>query len=100
MQVQGGFILGLDSDDEGVFDAQIEFIQGTGIPVAPIYLLTALKGTDMYERMKSENRLLESANRNQCHGSQLQDGAGIQDIDRGVQTSNRHTIRSDPGEIL
>ena len=60
MQVQGGFILGLDSDDEGVFDAQIEFIQATGIPVAPIYLLTALKGTDMYERMKSENRLLEA----------------------------------------
>ena len=60
MQVQGGFILGLDSDDEGVFDAQIEFIQETGIPVAPIYLLTAVKGTDMYERMKSENRLLET----------------------------------------
>ncbi|MDE0392418.1 MAG: radical SAM protein [Rhodospirillales bacterium] len=60
MQVQGGFILGLDSDDEGVFDAQIEFVQATGIPVAPIYLLTALKGTDMYERMKSENRLLEA----------------------------------------
>ena len=60
MQVQGGFILGLDSDDEGVFDAQIEFVQETGIPVAPIYLLTAVKGTDMYERMKSENRLLET----------------------------------------
>ena len=60
MQVQGGFILGLDGDDEGVFDAQIEFIQETGIPVAPIYLLTALKGTDMYERMKAENRLLEA----------------------------------------
>ena len=59
MQVQGGFILGLDSDDEGVFDAQIEFIQETGIPVAPIYLLTAVKGTDMYERMKSEDRLLD-----------------------------------------
>ena len=60
MQVQGGFILGLDSDDEGVFDAQIDFIQETGIPVAPIYLLTAVKGTDMYERMKSEGRLLET----------------------------------------
>ncbi len=60
MQVQGGFILGLDGDGEGVFDAQIEFIQETGIPVAPLYLLTALKGTDMYERMKSEKRLLET----------------------------------------
>ena len=60
MQVQGGFILGLDGDDEGVFDAQIEFIQEAGIPMAPIYLLTALKGTDMYERFKSENRLLDT----------------------------------------
>ena len=59
MQVQGGFILGLDSDDEGVFDAQIEFIQQAGIPVAPIYLLTALRGTDMYERLRAEDRLLD-----------------------------------------
>ena len=61
MQVQGGFILGLDSDDEGVFDAQIEFIQQAGIPVAPIYLLTALRGTDMYERLRAEDRLLDKA---------------------------------------
>ena len=61
MQVQGGFILGLDSDDEGVFDAQIEFIQRAGIPVAPIYLLTALRGTDMYDRLNSEGRLLDRA---------------------------------------
>ena len=60
MQVQAGFILGLDGDDEGVFDAQIEFIREAGIPVAPIYLLTALKGTDMYERLKRENRLVET----------------------------------------
>ena len=59
MQVLGGFILGLDGDGEGVFDAQIEFVQKAGIPVAPIYMLTALKGTDMYERLKAENRLAE-----------------------------------------
>ena len=59
MQVQGGFILGLDGDDESVFDAQISFIQETGIPVAAIYLLTALKGTDMYNRLETENRLLD-----------------------------------------
>ena len=59
MEVQGGFILGLDGDDESVFDAQIDFIRDTGIPVAPIYLLTALKGTDMYNRLDSEGRLME-----------------------------------------
>ena len=59
MQVQRGFILGLDGDDEDVFDAQIEFIREAGIPVAPIYMLTALKGTDMYERLKREDRLVE-----------------------------------------
>ncbi len=59
MQVQGGFILGLDGDEESVFDAQIEFIRDAGIPVAPIYLLTALKGTDMYNRLDSEGRLLK-----------------------------------------
>ena len=59
IQVQGGFILGLDGDDESVFDAQIEFIREAGIPVAPIYLLTALKGTDMYERLKREDRLVD-----------------------------------------
>ena len=61
MQVQGGFILGLDGDDETVFDIQIEFIQAAGIPVAPIYLLTALKGTDMYKRLQDEGRLLDVA---------------------------------------
>ena len=59
MQVLGGFIVGLDGDGEGVFDAQIEFVREAGIPVAPIYMLNALKGTDMYERLKAENRLLE-----------------------------------------
>lgn len=33
--------------------------RGGRVTVALIYLLTALKGTDMYSRLKSENRLLE-----------------------------------------
>ena len=59
MQVTGGFILGLDEDDESVFDSQIEFIQEAGIPMAPIYLLSALKNTNLYKRLQSENRLLD-----------------------------------------
>ena len=59
MQVMGGFILGLDGDDEQVFDAQIQFIQEAGIPMALVGLLTALKGTDLYTRLQLENRLLD-----------------------------------------
>ncbi len=59
MQVQGGFILGLDDDDENAFDAQIEFIQAAGIPISLIGLLTALKGTNLWARLERENRLLD-----------------------------------------
>ena len=59
MQVQGGFILGLDEDDESAFDAQIDFIQETGIPIALVGLLTALKDTNLWARLKREGRLLD-----------------------------------------
>lgn len=59
MQVLGGFILGLDADDESAFDAQIEFIQEVGIPIALVGLLTALRGTDLWTRLERENRLLD-----------------------------------------
>ncbi len=59
MQVQGGFILGLDDDDDNAFDAQIDFIQETGIPIALVGLLTALKGTNLWTRLEREGRLLD-----------------------------------------
>ena len=59
MQVLGGFILGLDDDDDNAFDAQIDFIQEAGIPMALIGLLTALKGTNLWTRLERENRLLD-----------------------------------------
>ena len=61
MRVDGGFILGVDGDDESAFDAQIDFIQEAGIPMAPINILAAIKGTDLYERLKRENRLLNAS---------------------------------------
>ena len=64
MEVTGGFILGLDGDGPGVFDSQIEFIQEAGIPMAMTGLLSALKGTDLYERLKGEGRLLEESSGN------------------------------------
>jgi radical SAM superfamily enzyme YgiQ (UPF0313 family) len=59
LQVQGGFILGFDSDPDSIFKSQIDFIQKSGIVVAMVGLLNAPRGTKLYQRLKKENRLLE-----------------------------------------
>lgn len=64
MEVTGGFILGLDGDGPEVFDAQVDFIQRAGIPVAMVGLLTAIKGTDLYARLDREGRLLDESSGN------------------------------------
>ncbi len=61
MQVQGGFILGFDSDDAGVFDNLIQFIQKSGIVMAMVGLLNAPRGTKLYQRLFSEQRLTTPA---------------------------------------
>ena len=57
MQVQGGFILGFDSDKLSIFKKMSEFIQKSGIVTAMVGLLTAPPGTRLYDRMKKEGRL-------------------------------------------
>ncbi|HUH98379.1 MAG TPA: B12-binding domain-containing radical SAM protein [Anaerolineales bacterium] len=58
LQVQGGFILGFDSDTPSIFQRQIEFIQKSGIVTAMVGLLQAPIGTRLYERLLREGRLL------------------------------------------
>ena len=62
LEVQGGFIVGFDTDTPSIFQQQIEFIQNSGIVTAMVGLLQALPGTKLYERMKTEGRLLSSSN--------------------------------------
>ena len=61
LQVQGGFIVGFDSDTPAIFQAQIDFIQKSGIVTAMVGLLHALPGTALYERLRRENRLLSDS---------------------------------------
>jgi radical SAM superfamily enzyme YgiQ (UPF0313 family) len=58
LQVQGGFIVGFDSDTRSIFQRQIDFIQKSGIVTAMVGLLQAPAGTRLYERLKKEGRLL------------------------------------------
>jgi radical SAM superfamily enzyme YgiQ (UPF0313 family) len=58
LQVQGGFIVGFDSDPLSIFKSQISFIQKSGIVTAMVGLLNAPRGTRLYQRLKKENRLL------------------------------------------
>ncbi len=58
LQVQGGFIVGFDSDNESIFQRQVDFIQNSGIVMAMVGILQAPVGTALYARMKEEGRLL------------------------------------------
>ncbi|KKQ77229.1 MAG: Radical SAM domain protein [Parcubacteria group bacterium GW2011_GWC1_38_6] len=58
LEVMAGFILGLDSDSNDIFDAMKEFIRKSGIPVAMVGLLGAVRGTDLYKRLCAEGRIV------------------------------------------
>ena len=61
LEVQGGFIVGFDSDPLSIFKSQISFIQTSGIVTAMVGLLNAPRGTRLYHRLKRENRLLKDS---------------------------------------
>jgi len=69
LQVQGGFIVGFDSDKPSIFQRQIEFIQRSGIVMAMVGLLQAPFGTRLYDRMEKEGRLLTDFSGNNTDGT-------------------------------
>jgi radical SAM superfamily enzyme YgiQ (UPF0313 family) len=64
LEVQGGFIVGFDSDPLTIFDTQIRFIQTSGVVTAMVGILIALPGTQLYKRLKKEQRLLKETSGN------------------------------------
>jgi radical SAM superfamily enzyme YgiQ (UPF0313 family) len=58
LQVQGGFIVGFDSDTASIFEKVTNFIQESGIVTAMVGLLNAPRGSRLYERLKKEGRLV------------------------------------------
>jgi radical SAM superfamily enzyme YgiQ (UPF0313 family) len=68
MQVQGGFIIGFDSDTPSIFQRQIDFIQKSGIVTAMVGLLQAPSGTELYRRLHLEGRLVDEMNGDNADG--------------------------------
>lgn len=60
MDVWCGMIVGFDSDDESIFNAQIEFLQDARILHAMLGMLYAIPKTPLYARLKAEGRLDEN----------------------------------------
>jgi radical SAM superfamily enzyme YgiQ (UPF0313 family) len=60
MQVQAGFIVGFDNDKPNIFDKLINLVQDSGIVTAMVGLLNAPRGTKLYRRLMSENRISKS----------------------------------------
>jgi radical SAM superfamily enzyme YgiQ (UPF0313 family) len=69
LQVQGGFIVGFDSDSPSIFQRQVEFIQKSGIVTAMVGLLNALPDTKLYARLKREGRLTGKTTGNNVDGT-------------------------------
>ncbi|MBI5691029.1 MAG: B12-binding domain-containing radical SAM protein [Verrucomicrobia bacterium] len=69
LQVQGGFIVGFDSDVPSVFQRQVEFIQQSGIVTAMVGLLNALPDTKLHARLQREGRLLGTSTGDNVDGT-------------------------------
>ena len=69
LQVQGGFIVGFDSDPLSIFKSQIDFIQKSGIVTAMVGVLMAPPETRLYKRLQKENRLLVGGTGDNTDGS-------------------------------
>lgn len=69
IQVMAGFIVGFDNDTPDIFDEMINFIQESGIVTAMVGLLQAPGGTQLYNRLEREGRILHEMSGDNADGS-------------------------------
>lgn len=91
LQVQGGFIVGFDSDHQSIFQRQIDFIQKSGIVTAMVGILQAPPGTQLFERLKRENRLVGFITGDNVDGTtNIIPKMGLERLSAGYQTIMEH----------
>lgn len=101
--VNGCFVLGLDGDGPEVFDAVEDFVRRSGQFDVQITVLTPFPGTPLFDRLLSEDRLLEPTAWERCslfdvnfrplHMSPEQLQRGALGLGRRVYTEEERTAR-------
>jgi radical SAM superfamily enzyme YgiQ (UPF0313 family) len=56
--VQAGIVFGFDSDTESIFTETLDFLEAAGVQNATFNILTPYPGTELYERLEAEGRIL------------------------------------------
>jgi radical SAM superfamily enzyme YgiQ (UPF0313 family) len=64
LDVYGGFIVGFDADDMGIFEDQYDFIQRNGVQLAMVGMLSAIPKTPLFYRLEKAGRLTDDPNCN------------------------------------
>lgn len=64
--VNGCFILGLDEDDEGVFESVRDFVRQSALCEVQITILTPFPGTALFHSLQAAGRLLKPVFWDQC----------------------------------
>jgi hypothetical protein len=91
LQVQGGFIVGFDSDSSSIFQQQIDFIQNSGIVTAMVGLLQAPLGTRLYERLQKEGRLVAGFSGDNVDGTtNILPRMGMEQLQKGYRELLSH----------
>ncbi len=57
--VDGAMIVGFDHDDENIFERHFQFLQKACIPNPKLTILRALPGTELWDRLLPERRLID-----------------------------------------
>ena len=60
IDVSTEMVIGLDGDDDSVFQRTFDFIMENGISVPRVHIITPIPGTPLYENMEKEGRILAS----------------------------------------
>jgi len=59
IMINAGFIFGFDTDDEGVFERTVRFVQKNRIALPTYHILTPLPGTKLFHKLQDQGRIFD-----------------------------------------